>query len=240
MTKGLALLVLSLCLCVTSQPAAAQEAWTAGDYTAWTSVNMARVHEEVADTVAHETSAPQATEAVNTSGAGLSYVPSTKRTQDNLAQFVARTRAQDAAAGADLARTFASVDLVGVVGEAMRSVGLDPHNVADAYAFWWVEAWSSTRMIESPNDAVTWQAVARQAREALAATSEMAKESDGAKQQLAEAMIVQGGIMNGAVQQARDNPAMRQQLASAARKGALAMGLNLDAMVLTPQGFRPR
>lgn len=229
------LIVLASMACVSSY-ATAQEAWSVGDYTAWTAVNMARLNEEIEETVQDRATGGESDVATSQT---WTFAPAAARTKANLARFVDKSREQSPAAAADLARTFASMDIIGEAGTAMRSVGLDPHNVADAYALWWVQAWANAKMIESPSDQETFGAVAQQASAAFADTAGLTKQSDAEKQQFAEAMIVQAVLMASAFDASSGNPALRKQLAAQARKSAKEMGLDLDTMVLTKDGFGP-
>lgn len=172
--------------------------------------------------------------------AAFGFQPDPARSKRNLAQFVTKAREQNPGAAADLQRTFASMDIIGEAGKGMRAMGLDPHNVADAYALWWVLAWSAGNQVESPSDAPTYQAVQAQARAAFAATPGLAGRSDAEKQQFAEAMIVQAMILDSANDEVRGDPAQMKTLAEQAKRGAKEMGLDLNTMVLTSDGFRPR
>lgn len=172
--------------------------------------------------------------------AAFGFRSDSARTKRNLAQFVAKSREQNPAAAAELERNLASVDIVGEAGKGMRAMGLDPHNIADAYALWWVLAWSAGNQTESPSDAPTYQAVQAQARAAFTATPGLAERSDAEKQQFAEAMIVQAMILDSANDAVRGDPAQMKALADQAKRGAKEMGLDLSTMVLTSDGFRPR
>ncbi|MHA6316180.1 DUF6683 family protein [Altererythrobacter sp. CAU 1778] len=161
-----------------------------------------------------------------------------QRTSTNLATFVAKTREP---AKADLARLFASQpDLIDEIGGVMQSYGLDPANIADAYALWWMSAWLVANQRQDTPPAATIAAVRDQARNAFAATSGFAEADDAGKQQYAEALMVQATLLNTALEQSANQPKMLAQLAEAAKKGALSSGLDLNTMVLTEQGFVPR
>ena len=161
-----------------------------------------------------------------------------QRTSTNLATFVAKTREP---AKADLARLFASQpDLIDEIGGVMQSYGLDPVNVADAYALWWMSAWLVANQRQDTPPAATIAAVRDQARNAFAATSGFAEADDAGKQQYAEALMVQAALLNTALEQSANQPEMLAQLAQAAKQGALSSGLDLNTMVLTEQGFVPR
>ncbi len=170
----------------------------------------------------------------------LSFSSSPQRTKSNLAHFVSKTREQSRSAGDDLERYFASTDVVGGTGDIMRSLGLDQHNVADAYALWWVVTWSAANGTESPGDPETYQAVQRQARAAFGATADFEKTTDADRQQFAEALMVQAVLMDNINDQMRGTTEGGKQISKAAKESAAGMGLNLDSMVLTREGFRPR
>lgn len=175
------------------------------------------------------------------SSVNLVFNSSRERTTANMSEFLSRTRERNAGTAAELAQLFSSVDVVGEVGKAMRGYGLDPNNVADAYAVWWVSAWSAANGVESPSDAVTYRAVQRQARAAFSATRNFANTSDADRQQFAEAMMVQAVLLDSANDGLRgSNPEGMKLLAQNTRKGAKEMGLDLDTMVLTREGFKPR
>lgn len=78
----------------------------------------------------------------------LQFRSDRQRTSRNLENFTKAVSSKNAAAAADLKRLFSSVDVIGEVGKAMQSYGLDPNNVADAYAIWWVSAWSAATGLE--------------------------------------------------------------------------------------------
>ena len=169
------------------------------------------------------------------------FTSSPQRTQKNLAEFVEKTRAQNPAGAADLERLLSSMDLIGEVGKAMQGYGLDPHNVADAYTVWWIAAWAVANGVDSPDDAATYQAVQMQARGALANTSNFANVTDADRQQLAETLMVQAVLLDSVNDDLREtDPATLKQIGANARKGAKDMGVDLDTMVLTREGFKPR
>jgi hypothetical protein len=169
--------------------------------------------------------------------ASFTFVSSRPRTQQNLRNFVART--PDPAARASLSQTFASQpDLMEAIGAAMRGYGFDPHNVADAYAVWWINVWGASRKTNIEPDAATVEAVKRQVRSAFAATPGFADTSDAERQEYAEALLLQAVILSDAYEQLKSDPAGLEQLAQVARKGAEASGLDLSKMALTPDGFK--
>jgi hypothetical protein len=95
----------------------------------------------------------------------ISYAPSKSRTSTNLQNFVKKTRAQDPAGAAQMEQLFASTDVLGAIGSAMSSVGLNRNNAADAFTVYWVAAWQA-----SVGDKGTASPAAYQAASAQAAT----------------------------------------------------------------------
>jgi hypothetical protein len=169
----------------------------------------------------------------------LSFVPDRARTQANLRSFVART--PDPAARASLQQLLSNQPtILEDVSNALQPYGINPHNVADAYAVWWINAWSASQKINREPDQATVEAVKQQVYAAFTATPDFANASDAGKQEFAEALILQGFLLSAAFEQNKSNPAMLDQLAEAARQGAKAQGLDLTTMTLTRNGFVPR
>jgi hypothetical protein len=169
----------------------------------------------------------------------LSYRYSSAQTQANQRNFIARTT--NPAARANLEQMFAAQPtLMDDISGAVRGYGFDPHNVADAYAVWWINVWGASQKQNIEPDAAMVAAVKQQARNAFAATPDFAKTSDADRQEYAEALLLQAIILGSALEQWKNDPKMLDQLAEAARKGAKASGLDLSLMTLTPDGFVPR
>lgn len=173
-------------------------------------------------------------------GARFTFTSSRSRTQANVRNFVART--PHAAARAELEQMFAAQPgLMDDLAAGARAYGFDPHNVADAYALWWMNAWDTSEMRDSKPDAATVAAVKQQVYAAFAATPGFAATSDAAKQEFAEALLLQAALLGSAFEQNRSNPEMLELLSEAARKGAKASyGIDLQSMALTRDGFVPR
>lgn len=167
------------------------------------------------------------------------YVHSAARTQTNLRTFIART--PDLAARANLEQMLAAQPkIIDDIAAGVRAYGFDPHNVADAYAVWWINVWGTSEKRNIEPDAATVAAVKRQVYAAFAAAPDFARSSDGERQEYAEALLLQASMLGSAFEQTKSDPKMLDQLAEAARKGAKAQGLDLPEITLTPSGFVPR
>ncbi|QJU57848.1 hypothetical protein HL653_08640 [Sphingomonas sp. AP4-R1] len=169
--------------------------------------------------------------------ARLRYAPSRARRSANLAAFVAKSRQRDQDAARSLEQLFAQGDIIERMGTVLASYGMSIDNVADAYAVWWIDAWQASHRRNEDTDKRTFAAVRAQAARALSATRELAMADDAAKQRFAEALLLQALLLEGAMDQAKANPAMSGPVADAATRGARGMGLDIATMTLTPDGF---
>ena len=154
----------------------------------------------------------------------------------HLRNFIART--PDPAARANLQQTLAAQPaLMDIISADVRAYGFDPHNVADVYAVWWINVWGASQKQNIEPDPATVEAVKRQVRSTPAATPDFAEASDAERQEFAEALLLQAAILGSGLDQWESDPKMLEQLAKASRQGALASGLDLTRMTLTPDGF---
>lgn len=176
--------------------------------------------------------------SVRQKAARLSFTPSLERRRANLSRFVAATRATNPQAGADIQRVFASEDVIGAANKELVKIGLQPNNVADAYAAWWLNAWLASRGRQDTPPRAQIAAVRSQAVQALSNVPVLASANDANKQQLADACLAQAVIIGSVLEKFKGDPARLKVLATHVRQGARRMGLDLDAMELTNNGFQ--
>ncbi|MGB3471690.1 MAG: DUF6683 family protein [Erythrobacter sp.] len=180
-----------------------------------------------------------ATQTPTAANMDFSYRYSKARTRKNLKTFVDRT--ENPAAKAELKKVLdAQPTVFDDLRAAIGSYGLDTHDVADAYALWWINAWLVANKRGEDPDKGTIAMVKQQTRNAFAATPDFARTTDEQRQEYAEALLLQATMLSSAFEQRLNEPAMLDQLADAASKGAKASGLDLSLMTLTKQGFVPR
>lgn len=175
----------------------------------------------------------------NISSASLVYQPSTARRKVNLDQFVAKARTRDPVGAAAMAKLFASTDMIGAIGAAIAPAGLKTNNVADSYAVYWTSAWNASRGSTATPSKAQMTSVKKQAANAMLATPAFIAANEAQKQEYAEALLIQAAMIDSSMEQAKNNPAQLKAVAKAVRQGAKASGLDLDAMTLTDEGFRP-
>lgn len=167
------------------------------------------------------------------------YRYSPARTQQNLRSFLAR--APNPAARAELEQMFAAQPtLMDDIRAGIQPYGLDSHNVADAFAMWWIMAWLASEVRMQEPDREMAQNVSRQVRNAFAATPDFASTTDAARQEYAEALLLQALILAELIKAAGANAEIKAQLPAIAQKGAKDSGIDLSQMTLTQAGFVPR
>jgi hypothetical protein len=170
----------------------------------------------------------------------LSFISSLTNRKRNLAQFVAKTRTQSPENADQMAALFASGDVIGQLGQAIAPYGLHTNNVADAYTLYWINAWEASRGItNSAGSRAQVQAVRKQAEAALLATPEVANLTAVQKQEFAESMLIQAMLISSSAETFAADPVMLRKVSAAVTQGAKAFSLDLDAMTLTDEGFKP-
>lgn len=206
-----------------------------------TAITQTSIGRSAAEAVQRRTSSPKDVEEAQTAASDVSrYQVSVVRRKANLARFVQKSRAVDPQGAAALERLVATNDIIAEIGTVLRPLGLRVDDVADAYTVWWINSWDATQGKVSPPDRGQLQAVRAQAAQAIAATPEFTRADDAAKQEYAEALLVQAALAEGLVEKYGNDPAMARKIAESARQGARASGLDLDAMTLTKDGFVAR
>lgn len=192
---------------------------------------LAKQEDQVSAGSPHKARSPEANPAA------LGYIPDLKVRQHNLAGFVKRTRVQSPENADQMARLFASTDIFAAFEQGLAPTGLRIDNVADAYAVYWIAAWEAAHGITgSQTSRAQAQGVKAQVSRALLSTPDFTVASASQKQELAEALLVQAALISASAEAAA-NASQRASFGKAVRQGAKAMGLDLDAMVLSEAGF---
>ncbi|MGK9055602.1 DUF6683 family protein [Neorhizobium petrolearium] len=174
-----------------------------------------------------------------TAPADLRYTPSHERRIANFANFVAKSRLSDRQGADNLAKLFASQDVVEGMKAPLDAVGLRIDDVADAYAAWWINAWQASRGRDEDVSRTMAIAVRDQAARAMTSSGMMRGASDAAKQEMAESLLIQAALIAAAMEQSKGNAALTRAIAAVASQGARGMNVDLTAMDLTEHGFVP-
>ena len=171
--------------------------------------------------------------------ANLEFKPSVKLRQKNISRFLEKLRVSNPSTAGQTTQLPSANAVTAQIDRSMASVGLKSNNVADAYAVYWTNAWLGSRGRNEDLPKSQMIAVRNQAANALLANPKFASATNIQKQELAEAMILQTVLISAFVSNAKSDPELMEKVKVAIAQGATSMGLNLDRMTLTPQGFRP-
>lgn len=226
---------LAALLLATTAPAAAQEV---GGVLDMTGMGIYAMEDAVMEAAQESVTSPR--KASPATAKLTRYTPSAERRRANLARFVDKVRARDPNGATRLKSLFATTDVIGAMGKEIARYGLRIDDAADAYAVWWMNAWLASRGRNDTPSQGQITAVKAQAARALASAPGFATASDAAKQELAEAHLVQAALIESYVSGARGDSKLLRKIAEAVRQGARRSGLDLDTMELTPTGFVPR
>ena len=167
----------------------------------------------------------------------LAYRPSMAIRNRNLVQFVENTRKVDPVTAQNLERFLASNDVLSPIQTSMVATGLSANNLADAYAVYWTTAWFGVQGRSEDLPKAQMIAVRNQAAYLLQSTKQFAGATDARKQQIAETMLLQSVMIAVSVNVAKSDPTQLDRVKSEIAQGAKQMGLDLDRMKLTAQGF---
>jgi hypothetical protein len=178
--------------------------------------------------------------AVNPSS--FTYKISMQRRKANYQSFIDKTMARSPVAGAELKDAFSKGDIIEMARANLERIyGLRTDNVADAYTLWMASTWSVVSGREADVTRTEIQAIRQQVLQSFMSTDGMATATDEVKQNMAEALWVNGFIIGLAGQQVKNNPDARNKLQQAVAANAKRdMGVDLSAITLTDQGFVPR
>ena len=139
---------------------------------------------------------------------------------------------------ATLYAQFASDGFHDQVRQGLAPYGLDPQNLADAYAFWWINAWDAAQGQTSETSRTQALAVRDQVLRALAGAGVAL--DDAEKQRLAEEFVIHGVVFADQLDTASDDPQAIGQLSEVARQAGLRItGLDPRMLKLTDKGFVP-
>ena len=228
-----------------SQPAAAQISWQP-NFNMVANINNAVVLNPCAyDDCKDDKAKPQKTQpaaqrpAALATLAQLNFVPSPALRKRNFATFVDKMRPGNPAGAEQMAKMFASSDLIDQVGKSIAPTGLRTNNVADAFALWWATTWSASRGKADDKTRAQMQSVRALVVKVMLTDPGVSRATAAQKQEFAEGLFIQSLLLDTAVKQARGNQGNLALLARTARQAAQAAGLNLDVMNLTANGFVP-
>jgi hypothetical protein len=175
----------------------------------------------------------------STASVRTEFIWSSVRSKQNLSQFVEKTRQTSPELANELQNAFSSRDIFSDVKKVISPYGLKTNDIADAMTVYWVLAYGAVNEIEAPPAQQDVSSVRQQVVEIISNAPSLAKITDAQKQQMSEAMLIQGLLASSAASQARkQGPEMMGRVADAVNTGAKAsFGFDLRNYELTRDGF---
>jgi hypothetical protein len=169
----------------------------------------------------------------------LNFTPNAAQRSKNITAYIDRLAEVDPNGAKVIEAQLRTPGFFDNYGQMLRGVGLNPNGLADNMAAWWVTAWeaSTGRDVETPTAA--FPKVKLQAGRALG-SAVLSKMTNAQKQEMADGLAIQSVILAANLDHAKNNPAYRKQLAEQVKKMAMGLKLDLGAMTLTSEGFRPK
>jgi hypothetical protein len=161
------------------------------------------------------------------------------RSKQNLSQFVEKTRQTSPELANELQNAFASRDIFNDIKKVISPYGLKTNDIADAMTVYWVLAYGAVNEIAAPPAQQDVRSVRQQVVEIISNAPSLGKTTDVQKQQMSEALLIQGLLASSAASQARkQGPEMMGRVADAVNTGAKAsFGFDLRNYELTSDGF---
>jgi hypothetical protein len=169
----------------------------------------------------------------------LRFKVSETRREQNIADYIVRVKSVDKAYAPVLAAELSDGRVFASYSKMLRSLGLDSSDLGDNLTMWWVTAWEAANLDgeEPPASALT--KVRMQVRRLLS-NSMLSELGDAEKQAFSDSLIIQSLVLANQIDQVRSKPREASQLAKGIKKSAAMLGLDLNSMTLTKDGFVPR
>jgi hypothetical protein len=128
--------------------------------------------------------------------------------------------------------------VIGQTSKAMIAAGLNPNNVADAYAFYWTRAWLGVNSQTESLPRAQMIAVRDQVAAMLLTVPQLTAATNGQKQGLAELMLIRSALVEAAINSTESDPVLLEKIRVSIAQGAKSTGLDVSQITLTAQGFR--
>lgn len=157
-------------------------------------------------------------------------------------KIVEMARAQSPQMAAALEQAF-SQDIIAQLDAPLRAAGLDSSDMADMTTLYWINAWEGANgIVGRQTDPALVRGARAQLAGVMAKNPSMAQMTDAQKQDIADTMIIQGLLIEARMQgAAKQGAAAQKQVSDAVASEAQQMlKTDLRAVMLTPQGFKPK
>jgi hypothetical protein len=110
--------------------------------------------------------------------------------------------------------------------------------LADAYTVYWINAWLGSRGRNDDLPPAQFLAVRNQVAAVLLSSPELIAASNAQKQEFAEGLLFQAALISATVESVQSNPEQMAQVQTSILQGTQGLGLALNQMTLTAEGFQ--
>lgn len=165
----------------------------------------------------------------------LRFTPDLALRKSVASQFASALSGGDPASSAS--RFVASGAALSDAHRRMAALGLAPHNLGDAMAFFLASHWSFTQGSAAPPARPTMLALKAQMAAMLGSQPNLAQMPNAAKQQQADSMLILTAVSMQEMQKVQGDPAGIEAVAASASQMLKGMGFDPAAFELTAQGM---
>jgi hypothetical protein len=187
--------------------------------------------------------APSDSPAATSAEAALRFTPSPERRKRNMAKFVDKTRATNPAGAAQVEQFLATTDVFAELETGLAPLGLRIDDLGDAMTLYAMEAWEIANNHQFPTTRARTAAVRRQMVQGVAGNPLLATLDDAAKQETAEAMLIQATILSTGYAQAKalGDKKIIAQISDAAHRGAIeTLGFDVRSVDMDEAGIHAK
>lgn len=221
---------------LSASPAPAQMFSNFAGQTAMNNLIMANVNQRgQRNAYAAERGKASATRDAATATSDFAFSPSPQLRRNTVNEFLTSLSRSDPGNATNLRNIHAKDDLIEQINRRLPQAGLNPNNLADAYALWWVASWEAAHQRDMGMSKTMYHAVRQQVVAAMGNSPLFRQFNNGQKQKFTESLLLHSLLID----QARVSSLPKDEIGKAVTEGARKMGLDLNAMTLTQTGFVP-
>lgn len=173
----------------------------------------------------------------NVSYKKLEFTPDLQLRRENTIAFLEKMKREGMNVDANIEAVFLNPKTFEETEKALKSLGLNLDNAADAYAFWWLDIWMAANQTDFTTSEAQAIGAKKQAANLLLRATNLAKASNSEKQKFADEMVLEAIIIEGGLIRGRTDKVFRAQLSQIALNKAKAKSLEIERFELGQSGF---
>ncbi|PNY82024.1 DUF6683 family protein [Deinococcus koreensis] len=171
----------------------------------------------------------------------LKFRPSAEVRQRAIAAFLNTVDEQSPEVGAEFQKVFASTDFfAGLEGQARALFGLSTSNLADTWALYWAYSWLLSQGRSDDPTRAQVAGLRAQMGALMLKLPEVRAYSEARRQEISDTLMLQLTLYSVLSEGWKDDPASLKEFGQGIARSSRTLGLDLNQVTLTPQGFVPR